>query len=145
MNAQTPATAVGVFSSRKQVDEAIADLKTAGFADEQIGIGAQSTDAQTASGPPTWSSGAAVGGLSGASLGGLAAGPVGAVGGALVGVLWGALIDLEVPEQDARWYADQAAAGHTIVTVRTNGRYAEAHEILLRHGGSESPVTQITA
>ena len=137
MATEIPATAVGVFGDRVQADQAIRELRAAGFADTDIGIGARRADPDT--GPPTWESGAAVGGMSGAALGGLAAGPVGLLGGTLVGMLLGTLIDLGVSEDEARWYTEQAHAGRTVVTVRVHGRYREAHEILLRHGGHETP------
>jgi hypothetical protein len=142
MTTDTPSTAIGVFGSREQADAAVAELRAAGFAGSQIGIGAGPTEAREASGPPTWESGGALGGLSGAALGGLAAGPAGMLGGALVGLLLGALLDLGIPEQDARWYADEAEAGRIVVTVRTEGRYADAHDVLLRHGGQEAPVAR---
>lgn len=104
MTAKMPPTAVGLFDSREQANAAIADLRAAGFADSQIGNGARRTEAGAAEaqGPPTWESGAALGGMSGAALGGLTAGPVGMLGVGLAGLLLGALIDLEIPETDAR-------------------------------------------
>ncbi|MBN9119719.1 MAG: hypothetical protein J0I06_11275, partial [Planctomycetes bacterium] len=123
MTTNAPSTAVGAFGTREQVEAAVAELRAAGFDGSQIGIATGPTAAREASGPPTWESGGALGGLSGAALGGLAAGPAGMLGGALVGLLLGALIDLEIPEQDARWYAGEAEAGRIVVTVRTEGRY----------------------
>ena len=138
MPVSEPTTAVGVFGSREQAEQALNELRAAGFGEEQLRVNSHPTDADTASGPPTWESGAAIGGVAGAAAGGLAAGPPGMLAGGLVGALVGTFIDLGVPEQDARWYASEAEAGRVIVTVKVNGRYAEAHEILLRHGGVEA-------
>jgi hypothetical protein len=133
-----PHTAVGVFDSRRQADETVSALRAAGFSAAQIGIGARSAE-PGASGPPTWENGAAVGGMTGAALGGLAAGPPGMAAGALAGLLLGALIDLGIPEQDARWYSDEADAGRVVVTVQAGDRIAEARTILQHHGAREIP------
>ncbi|AWM37093.1 hypothetical protein GobsT_49880 [Gemmata obscuriglobus] len=137
MTTDAPDTAVGVFGDRTQADRALAALRVAGFEGAELGIGSGAVPADR--GEPTWESGAALGSMSGAALGGLAAGPAGLLGGALVGLLLGTLVDLGVSEGAARWYADQARAGRVVVTVRAPGRYAEAHAILLRHGGHEAP------
>lgn len=136
----TLSTVIGVFDTREAADRAVAELRAAGFADPHIGIGSRpaGTD-ERLSGPPTWENGAGIGGLSGAALGGLAAGPPGMVAGGLVGLLLGVLIDLGIPEQDARWYSDEAAAGRVVITVRADGRRAEAEGILRRHGAEGGP------
>ncbi len=106
--------------------------------------------------------GAAVGGAAGLGLGlavvaGLlpAIGPVIAGGtlvallasagaGAVAGTVVGALIGLGVPEDAARWYEDQLAAGRVIVVVQNaGGRAAEAQRIFQRHGLPADPATPI--
>jgi hypothetical protein len=139
-----PPVAVGVFDTREQAERAVEALRAAGFEDAQLGIGAR-PDEPGASGPPTWQNGAAVGGMTGAALGGLAAGPPGMAAGGLVGLLLGALIDLGIPEQDARWYSDEAGAGRVIVTVRAGDRLAEARSILHRHGAHELAPNETSA
>ena len=140
MSTNGPTTAVGVFDNQEQVEQAIAELRSAGFTDSQLAVGQHITDrGDHARDTLDWQKGAAIGGMSGAALGGLAAGPPGMLGVGLVGLLLGALIDLEISEEDARWYSDAAAAGRIVLTVRTVGRYADAHRILLRHGGEEAP------
>ena len=101
-------------------------------------------------------SGAATGAAAGAGIGGLWAlgiaggllpvvGPIIAGGvlasvlasaamGAATGSLVGALIGLGVPEEDARNYDAELASGRTLVTVRADGRYEEAMNILFDHG-----------
>ncbi len=140
-----PPVAVGIFDTREQAEQAVEALRAAGFEGAQLGIGARSEE-PGASGPPTWQNGAAVGGMTGAALGGLAAGPPGLAAGALTGLLLGALIDLGIPEQDARWYSDEAGAGGVVVTVQAGDRLAEARSILHRQGArapgpNETPAT----
>jgi hypothetical protein len=133
-----PSPAVAIFNTPEEAHLAVVDLREAGFADADIGVGARPAPSGTsAPGAPTWEYGAGVGGLTGASVGGLAAGPPGMLAGGAVGLLLGALLDLGVNEQDARRYEAEAEAGRTVVAVRTAGRHAEAREILTRHGGRE--------
>jgi hypothetical protein len=127
------APAVGVFTTREQAEAALMELRAAGFADEDIGTSIEPAS-NTAQGEPTWRNGAAIGGMSGAAAGGLAAGPAGMLAGGLTGLLVGVLIDLGIPEQDARWYSEEAGAGRVIVTVRAGDRLAEARGILETHG-----------
>jgi hypothetical protein len=75
---------------------------------------------------------------------GTLAGALGAAGGAAVagagigaaaGGLVGALSGLGVPEEEARYFETGFRAGGMLVTVRSNGRSAEALNILERHHG----------
>jgi hypothetical protein len=72
-------------------------------------------------------------GVLAAALGGAAAG---AAGGSVVG----ALVGLEVPEAQAKHYEHEFHSGHTLVTVRAEGRYDEAVAILRR--AAERPETR---
>lgn len=131
-------TAVAVFDTPEEAHLAVVDLREAGFPAADIGVGARPLPGGASPpGAPTWEYGAGAGGLAGASAGGLAAGPPGMLAGGVVGLLLGALLDLGVNEQDARRYEGEAAAGKTVVAVRTPGRHGEAREILTRHGGRE--------
>jgi len=58
-----------------------------------------------------------------------------AAGGAAVAGIAGALIGLGIPEEEARYYEHEFRGGRTIVTVRANGRYNEAVDILERNQG----------
>jgi hypothetical protein len=55
-------------------------------------------------------------------------------GAAAVGVVVGALIGLGIPEEEARFYEGEFTAGRTLVTVRTEGRNAEAEAVLRNNG-----------
>jgi hypothetical protein len=156
---------VGVFFSRDKVDSAVAELRAAGFHSDQIGIIARGdanewsppatvVDEKAASGVAT---GAASGAIAGAGLGGLwalgiaagllpAIGPVVAGGilgsvlasataGAAAGGLAGGLIGLGFTEEEAQFYENEVTAGRMVVTVRGQGREAEAGAILRAHGG----------
>jgi hypothetical protein len=148
---------IGVFATRPQAEHFVAELKRAGFRDDQIGVAAPGP-AETEH--PVEDS--AVGGaLAGGALGmfaGLAlalgmipgVGPV-LVGGALAGILGGAavgaaaggllgaLIGLGIPEEHARHYERHLREGRTLVVVQAAHRYAEALDILHRSEPHEAP------
>ncbi len=137
MKADTPRTVVALFETHEQAERAVEELRAAGFTDARIEVRPAPASPEVASGPPTWENGAGLGGLTGAALGGLAAGPPGMAAGALAGLLLGALLDLGIPEQDARWYAEGAEGGQPVVTVGADVRRDEAQEILRRHGARQ--------
>jgi uncharacterized protein (TIGR02271 family) len=162
MTAKQRSTVVGVFADRRHADQAVADLKKAGFRDDQIGVAMRHDESLTGAGSTTAEatdshagSGAMAGILTGLGLGTLAglgvlagvipvvgpaiaAGTLGvilsnaAVGAGVVG-LAGALIGAGVPEEEAKYYHSEFEAGRTIVTVNADGRYDEAWTILKRH------------
>jgi hypothetical protein len=76
--------AVGVFSDRRQAQQAVADLKQAGFLDEKIGVAAKGHD--DANGTTADKKGTYVG--EGATVGVAAGAGVGVAAGAGVGALW---------------------------------------------------------
>lgn len=153
--------AVGVFDSVTGAQQAVRDLKAAGFTDDQIGFIAHDRDTgervETTSGDTKAAEGAAVGVAAGAGVGALwalgiaagllpAIGPVvaggilgsllaSAAGGAAVAGVTGALIGLGIPEEEARYYEQEFQGGRPIVTVRADGGYAEALAIMERNGG----------
>lgn len=162
MRTSTRSTVVGVFSDRKEAEQAIDSLRQRGFRDEQIGIAArdqehpEGTVKKAPDGPDGGSTatGAVTGGVLGGVLGALAAGlipgigPVlaggmlaGVLGGAAVGAvsggLLGALTGMGVPEEDARYYDEEFKGGRTIVTVKADDRYDEARSILQSHGAHD--------
>jgi hypothetical protein len=146
-------TAVGVFTDFTHAEEAIEELRSSGFASEQIGFvaddPAKMEAPQVESGTQA-GKGAAIGATVGAALGLAAAavvlpvaGPVivggllaGALGGAATGVasggILGALIGLNVPEEEARHCEQQLHSGRSLVTVHAGDRYEEAVAILRR-------------
>jgi len=161
MAATQRSTVVGVFEDNRNADKAVADLKKAGFRDDQIGVAMRNTVGSTdaGAGEETAShagSGALTGALAGLGLGALAglgvlsgvipvvgpaiaAGTLGvimsnaAAGAGIVGLV-GALVGAGVPEHEAKYYHSEFEAGRTIVTVTANGRADEATAILRRHG-----------
>lgn len=151
-------TLVGVFEDWQPAQQAVHDLRLAGFVEDKIGIMARGGEHwhEDLSDEGSLEEGALAGAFGGASVGtlwavGIAAGlmpvlgPViaggtlisvlaGGVGGAVLGGLGGALIGMGLPEEDARFYEEELMSGRTLVTVRTADRQNEAAAILRRHG-----------
>lgn len=159
----TGTTTVGVFQTRAAAERAVADLRAAGYTDDQIGVLAKNaegktvrTDGSGAADSTNAAEGAAVGAAAGAgalALGSLAVsfgvipviGPILAVGplaaalisgaaGAAAGGITGALIGWGIPEEDAKYYESEVTAGRYIVTV-TGDRHAAATTHFTTHGG----------
>jgi hypothetical protein len=150
---------VGVFRDRAEASNAIEALKDAGFAVDDISIlmpddaRVQPTNDDTnedfgSAGPAVAGGvlGAAAGWLVGVGsfvipgmgpfigAGALLASVAGAAVGASVGALASGLVKMGVPEEEARWYEQEARSGRTLVTVRAGARFAEARDLLRRHG-----------
>lgn len=164
MNATYRDVLIGVFVDRGNAQQAIAELKRVGFRDEQIGVASREADRdEVAKGKSTGThagEGAAAGVATGAGVGGLwalgiAAGVLPAIGpviaggllasilasaatGAAAGGLAGAMIGMGIPEEEATYYESEFKAGRTVVSVRPEGRAAEAWEILQRFGATDS-------
>jgi len=155
-------TAIGVFNDRHTAQEAVNELRRAGFREDQIGVagrdgetvtGAHDTQAKgshAAAGAATGvAAGAGVGALWGIGiLAGLVPGIGPAIAGGTLGVLLssaaagaaaaglaGALIGLGLPEEEAKYYEGEFHAGRIIVSVKADGRYDEALATLRRCGG----------
>jgi len=164
-------TAVGVFASREEAQEALQALRGAGFRDDQLGLltrddlksmGAGVVHDTTGS---RWEEGTGIGAAAGAATGlgwglAVAAGLLPAVGpvimggtlvallasagtGAAAGTLLGGLIGLGIPEDDAAYFDGEFRAGRTLVAVHTQDRYAEARAIMEQHGATERPATTV--
>ena len=154
------AAVVGVFESRARAQEAVGELRRAGFREDEIGVLTRS-DADVITDPThtRWEEGtglgAAAGGATGLSLGMAVAaglmpplGPVLAGGtlvallasagtGAAVGSVVGGLVGLGVPEEDAKWYEGELNAGRVLVAVQAPaGRADEARNVIRKLGGS---------
>jgi hypothetical protein len=154
-------TTVGVFKTRAAADQAIAELRTAGYRDDQIGMVAKDASGKTvktnAAGETKAGEGAAIGAAAGAAataavgagimmgvipvigpilaLGPLAVTLINAAGGAAVAGLAGALVGMGVPEADAKYYEGEVSAGHFLVTVDARDNVDAARAIYTRHGG----------
>jgi len=158
-------TVVGVFPTRANAENAINDLHSRGFTDQQIGFIARDTNATDPNAMsadtdiPTGeraavgaASGGVVGGLVGAAAsllipgfgpaiaGGILAATLGGIAiGAAAGGVIGALTHIGVPEDEARYYQGEFEAGRILVTVEAPGRQEEAMDTLARNGGNTSP------
>lgn len=154
-------TVVGVFDDPDRARDAIQELKDAGFEPQDIGILMKDRQRAKDMANETGShagEGAGTGLVAGGILGGLAGwlvgigalaipgiGPFIAAGafgtalagagiGAGVGAIAGALVGMGIPKEEADWYEGEVRRGQTLVTVKADGRYGEAHTILGRHG-----------
>lgn len=156
-------TVVGLFSERRHAEQAIRDLKAAGFTEEQIGVAMQNRNDQQSLMEDTGSQaaeGAAKGAVSGGIVGGLigllgsllipGVGPIvvggvlastltGAGIGAATGGLIGALMGLGVPEEDAQHFDQGIRSGGILVTVNAGTRVQEAIAILRSHEADLGP------
>lgn len=154
-------TVVGVFKSRKQAQDAVNELRSAGFREDEIGVIAHDSDEDGTHHEEHGSKageGAAVGVATGAGAGALwavgiaagmlpAIGPViaggvlasilaSAAGGAAVAGLAGALVGLGIPEDEADYYETEFHSGRTLVTVKSN-RQDDARSIMRRNGAHD--------
>ena len=154
------ATTVGVFTSREAADRAVADLKQAGYSDDQIGVVAKDSRGNTVKTDGSGNNapeGAAIGVAAGAgamalgslamsfgvipvigpilAVGPLAAALISAAGGAAAGGLVGALVGWGVPEEDAKYYEGEVQAGRYLVTVDRDDRADNSRGVFSRHGG----------
>jgi uncharacterized protein (TIGR02271 family) len=147
-------TVVGLFTDRTDAENAIRQLRDAGFTEKQIGLAMRDRDEQRTlieDTGTTAAEGAAVGAVSGGVLGGLIGllgsllipgiGPIVAGGvlastlagagiGAAAGGIIGALMGLGVPEADAQHFDRGFRSGGVIVTVDAGDRVGEAIAIL---------------
>jgi uncharacterized protein (TIGR02271 family) len=156
-------TAIAIFNDRAEAQRAIAELKRAGFSDNEIGVTARGGDTDgghtldTGKGETHAKQGAIAGVSAGAGVGalwglGILAGVLPAIGPAIAGGtlaailssaaagaatagLAGALIGLGIPEEEAEYYDQEFRAGRIVVTVQADGRLAEAQAILQRNRG----------
>jgi len=165
------ATLVAVFNDRAQAQQAINDLKRAGFRDDEIGVTSREGRATTPTGERVTgdnyaAEAAAAGVATGAGVGALwglgvlsgflpAIGPAiaggtlaallsSAAAGAAAAGLAGTLIGMGIPKEEAEFYENEFKAGKTIVTLKADGRASEALGIFRRHGGYEMSSARAT-
>jgi len=153
-------TVVGVFESRGEAENAVNELRRAGFRQDQIGMVARNDQGEITSDQGDQGShagtGALAGAAAGAGIGGLvglgvlagvipvigpviAAGTLGtilmnAAGGAAIAGLAGALVGMGIPQEDADYYEGELHSGRYLVTVKDASRSDEAWQILHRFG-----------
>lgn len=160
---------VGVFYTRSEAEQAIHELRNAGFAEDSVGMISRDSSGRMVKedGDTLAGEGAAAGAVVGAGAGALAGlgmiagtipviGPVialgtlgavlvSAAGGAAILGLVGALIGLGIPEDEARYYESEVHGGRFLITVDAPGREAEAWSILHRAGGYNRTNPPLTA
>ena len=159
---------VGVFNDHADADRAVADLRRAGFREDQIGVATKDPEGAVAKANEKgtkWEEGAGIGILAGAGIGSLVGlgvlsniipvvGPVlftgtmavllaNAAGGAAIAGIVGALIGMGVPEEEAHYYEGEFKSGRTIVTVKTEDRATEALAIMQRYGAYNKDTAQV--
>lgn len=153
-------TVIGVFQDRAAAEDAILELRRAGFPDDSIGMVARAPDGTVTTektGETMAAEGLAAGAVVGAGAGTLVGlgvlagtipviGPVLAVGtlgtillnaaaGAAVAGIVGALVGMGIPEEDAKYYEEELRGGRFLVSVQAGDRETEAWAILRRMGG----------
>jgi len=150
----TRRTVTGVFDYEKDAQDAIRDLKQAGFTETQIGMAAplkDDTAVFTDASAKTAAAGAAVGLGTGALWGlGILAGVLPGIGpaiaggtiaailssstvGAAAGGLGGAFVGLGLSDEDAEHYENQFKAGKIVVTVQAEDHADTARAIIDRY------------
>jgi uncharacterized protein (TIGR02271 family) len=163
---------VGVFDDRSRAEQAIEELRSIGFGDDQIGFAVRGGESQAGTGytgteareGATGAAGAATGAITGGVLGGILGagaallipgfGPViaggilaatlgGAALGAVAGGLLGALTGMGVPEEEARYYQSEFEAGRIVVTVKTTNMNEQQQAMaILRRNGAYDATTR---
>ena len=151
-------TAIGVFSSEHDAEQAVGALRHAGFGDSDISVigpdrgragqtSHNSYNNQHVGDGATW--GAGIGGAAGllATAGVLAIpgiGPLLAMGplaatltAAAGGGLAGALIDFGVPEKESKEYQQEVKSGKFLTVVKTDGDVHRAADCLRQQGASD--------
>lgn len=144
---------IGVFNDRRQAQQALRDLRQAGFTENQLGLIAQAATEQLPEGAGSEvEEGMVAGAATGATMGSLwaiaiaagilpAIGPViaggilasilaSAASGAAVGGVVGMLLGLGLSEEEAGHYEQELKSGRTLVTVQPDGRADEAVALL---------------
>ena len=151
----------GVFATRAAAEKAVADLKAAGYRDDQISMIAKNASGKTVSTNAAGETnsgdaaaiGAAAGGVTAAAVGAgimmgfipvigpvLALGPlavtlINAASGAAIAGIAGALIGMGFPKEDADYYEGEVAAGRYLVTVDKENPNTDTRSIYTKHGG----------
>jgi uncharacterized protein (TIGR02271 family) len=108
----TQQVVVGVFDDRSQAEQAVNELRQAGFSDDQIRYSGH-----------------------GASSGGILETLKSLFTGQDTGRVYDDLVNLGVSADDANYYQHEFEAGRAIVAVLTGGRMQDATSILARYGG----------
>lgn len=148
---------VGLFQDRASAEQAISDLKEAGFDPNRMGIVlrdrqetrevASEQGINSTTGAVT---GSAIGGTAGAILAATGAFVIPGIGpfisggilatalaGGAAGWLIGGLVGLGIPREEAEYYQGRVEQGSTLLSVDAAGREAEAQRIMLNNGAED--------
>ena len=162
-------TTVGVFETRAAAEKAVAELRSAGYRDDQIGMVAKDASGNTVktdgAGETHAGDGLAIGAAAGAATGaavglGILAGVIpvvgpaimagtlgtilsNALGGAAIAGLAGALVGWGIPEDEAKFYEGEVQAGRFLVTVE-NGTRNDARGVFTKNGGYDHSTARAT-
>jgi uncharacterized membrane protein len=145
---------IGVFPTQAQAQQALQALRNAGFGDEEIGFLSRAEATQNISDVSAGAAsgvmeGGIVGGLLGAAValfipgfgpalaGGIVAATLGGLAlGAGAGGILGMLRSIGVNENEVRFYQDELAANHVIITVKVSSSLQDAEAILRTNGAT---------
>jgi len=147
----------GLFEDRAAAEQAVEDLKAAGFLQDRIGIVMQDkretravNEAHGTHSTESAIGGSLIGGTAGALLAATGALVIPGIGpfisggilatslvGGAAGWLVGGLAGLGIPHDEAEYYEGRVQRGAALVTVDAAGRDAEARQILLRDGAED--------
>jgi hypothetical protein len=157
------ANVTGVFDTQEEAEEAVLELRNAGFPDSRIGFFARNQMGLITDylGRGHTLAGAVIGAIAGAALGVLAAqyamdtratpfAPLmmagemgmlltGALCGAILLGMTGALIGWGIPHADAVHYGNEVDTGKFLVAVDAGDRRNLAWTAIYRHGGHDTP------
>lgn len=154
---------IGVFNSRRDAENAVSQLRTQGFNNEEISIVSKDSRQQNNKNQ-TYDDDITDGALTGGTLGGLgglllgtgvvasvgamaipgigpviASGPIAAaIGGAVAGGIAGGLIDWGIPAEASQRYEKSVAQGGILAVVRTGSNKVDtAAQILRQYGATD--------
>lgn len=148
---------VGLFPDRASAEQAIADLKSAGFDPGRMGIvmrdRQEARDVASDQGINSTTgavTGSAIGGTAGAVLAATGALVIPGIGpfisggilatslaGGAAGWLIGGLVGLGIPHEEAKYYQGRVEQGSTLLSVDAPGRETEAQQIMLNNGAED--------
>ncbi|QDU25307.1 Heat induced stress protein YflT [Anatilimnocola aggregata] len=148
---------IGVFEDQRQAQQAIAELRRAGYTEDQIGVVSQNREVANTDSGTKIGEGAATGLATGAGIGALwglgilsnvlpGIGPAifggtlgvilsSAAAGAAAAGIGGALAGLGISDDDAKYYEGEFKSGRTIVTVHGGPPAGQAQSVLTQYGG----------
>lgn len=148
---------VGLFPDRASAEQAISDLKEAGFDPRHMGIVMRDREEtraiasdQGVSSTAGAVTGSAIGGAAGAILAATGAFVIPGIGpfisggvlatalaGGAAGWLIGGLLGLGIPREEAEYYQGRVEQGSTLLSVDGSGRESEAQRIMLNNGAED--------